>query len=227
MWSTSSRRSGFIEVKTALLSLVLLGGTVADSGSREVLERSRATTADFAEYEWMVERDEEGVSQDGWAAEYHRGHMHRIENPWRRVISNCETGETYSYEVSSGRVDQWTDKTNAICGISDRTGIESLVGFPSLTDAAFGPLDTIRISDARLTRTYQVNPQGALIRVDWFSTDGSRYPCFIQHPVAYSANLPAQDIFSVESLSKIVTPEQYQQVPKSVPPIGPSDKQCG
>ena len=207
-------------------AMALLAGSAADDGAQSVLDRSRTTTETYAAYDWMVERDLEGANGDAWTAEYHRGHWHRVENPWRRVISNCETGETYSYEVSSGLIEQWTDRTNAVCGISDRTGIKSVVRLPGLTDPVFGPLDVISVSDARLTRVYQVNPKGALIRIDWAATDGSRYPCFIQHPVAYSAELPAEDIFSQASLSQTVTPENYREAPKSVPPNGPSGNQC-
>ena len=213
-------------LRGALVAVVLLAGAGSGDGAQSVLECSRITADTYAAYDWMVERDQEGANRDAWTAEFHRGHWHRIENPWRRVITNCETGETYSYEISNGLIDQWTDKTNAVCGISDRTGIESVVRLPGLTDPVFGPLDVIRVTDARLTRTYQVNPHGALIRIDWAATDGSRYPCFIQHPVAYSAELPAEDIFSQASLSQTVTPENYREAPKSVPPNGPSGNQC-
>ena len=207
-------------------AVILLSGVAVDDGAKAVLERTRSSTTTYASYEWMTVRDEEGANLDGWAAEFHRGDWHRIETQWRHALTNCRTGDAYIYEVSSGTLRQFDDKQNATCGVTSAGGIESVERLPSVSIKPYGRLDFIRVTDARRIRNYQVDSRGLLVRADWFQRDGSRFPCLIQEPVAILRVLPAQDIFSVKSIAKAVTPERYRQNPMPATAKGPSGKSC-
>ena len=213
-------------LRGALAAVLLLSGAATSNSGESALARSRNTTATYASYQWMIQRDGEGANGDGWAAEFHHGVWHRIENGFRHALANCRTGDAYVYELSTGESHHFQDKLNANCGITSAGGIESAVRLGGLSTKLFGRLDVFKVIDSERTRHYEVNNFGALIRVDWFPRDGSRYPCLIQQPVAIFSKLPFDDIFSVKSLISTVTPEEYRHRPSRVSNTGPSGKNC-
>ena len=213
-------------LRSILAGILLLAGAPTVDGANAILARSRNSMATYASYQWIILRDAEGANLDGWSAEFHRGKWHRIENRWVHVLANCVTGDAHIYEISTGRTRQFRDEQNATCGITGFGDIESVVRLPSVSVKPFGRLDFIRVTDKKRIRHYQVDARGALVRVDWFQRDGSRYPCLIQEPLEISSVLPSPDLFSVNSLARTVTPEKYRHAPGVISSTGPSGSSC-
>ena len=197
-------------MRFAIVAIALTCGAT-DDGARAVLSRTKNTNATYASYQWMVQRDENGGDHDGWAAEFHRGDWHRIENQWRRAVANCRTHKGFILEVATGEI-QRLDASN-VCGVDDTVPITSVVRLPSIPASGYGALDVIRVIDEHRVRSYQVDRRGALVWVNWSPRDGLLYPCLTQESAAILTTLRADDIFTRKSLAVAATPSRYQQRP--------------
>jgi len=214
-------------LREALLLVVFLltpGATGDDA--RTVLDRTKTTAATYASYDWMTGRDEKGIANDMWVAEFREGNRYRAETVDFRAVVNCHTHEGYSLNVRSGELKR-DDTLYDECGVSTSGSIESVVRLPSVTSSAFGMLDVIKVTDATRIRYYQVDRRGVIMRSNWTARDGSPYPCIQAEPIARVATLPPGDIFSPKSLTTSVVATQYRRPPPVFPVTGLSGKRCG
>lgn len=82
-------------------------------------------------------------------------------------------------------------------------------------DSRFGPLETIRVTDLLNERIYSVDSAGIIVATEYFSRDAALKGCVQTEPMAIEQELPAADIFSVESLDRSFVPEKYRNGPEA------------
>jgi hypothetical protein len=186
----------------------------ADPRAQEVFDRTKAIRATYAIYDWNWRRGDDGRASLHWSAEFHRGSSHRMETPDLRAVAHCLTREATLFEIRSGSTHSHAWIANAICGIrSDR--IIHRLDWVGRKESRFGPLDTIRVTDLLNERFYSVDPAGIIVATEYFSRDAGLKGCVQTEPMAIEKDLPAGDIFSVESLERSVVPEKYRSGPEN------------
>lgn len=200
-------------------------GAAADDDPESVVTRTKTTTATYASYDWMIERDAEGAANDGWAAEFNAGDWHRVESASRRFLANCRTHVGYIYDVASDETVSDDTVWVGACGIYTGTQILSVDRLPGVTTKA-GAIDVIRITDRQRIRYYQVDARGVILRSNWTAANGSPAPCLQGEPIARLNTLPPGDIFSRASLARSVVAERYRKQPRTLPATGLSGKSC-
>ncbi|MES2097955.1 MAG: hypothetical protein V4459_14475 [Pseudomonadota bacterium] len=214
-----------LRLPLASLAATFIVGATGDDDPESVITRTKTTTATYASYDWMIERDEEGAANDGWAAEFNAGDWHRVENASRRVLANCRSHIGYIYDVASGETASDDTVWVGACGIYTGTQILSVDRLPGVTTKT-GMVDVIRITDRQRVRYYQVDARGVILRSNWTAANGSPAPCLQGEPIARLNALPPGEIFSRASLARSVVAERYRKPPKTLPPIGLSGKSC-
>jgi hypothetical protein len=126
---------------------------------RAVIERSRNPTTDYTAFHVdRVVGDNESSSST--SAEYHRGRLHRIETPGLRMLVNCETGATITYEIRAGRFGR-PSRLSGLCGIPDVEPVISSRPLPAET-GGFGRVDVVELTGPDFIRRYAVTRDGIL-----------------------------------------------------------------
>lgn len=208
----------------ALLLLCVLSGPAlakkrpakvpAEPKAQAVFERTKSIQATYALYDWNWRRGDDGQVSLHWSAEFHRGSLHRMETPDLRAVADCSARKGTLVEIRSGRTESHAWIANAICGIRSDKIMYSLE-YVGRTTGRFGPVDTIRVTDLLNERYYAVDEAGIIVATEYFSTDAALKGCVQTEPLAVRKELPAADIFSVESLAQSFVPEKYQRGPET------------
>jgi hypothetical protein len=186
----------------------------ADPRAQEVFDRTKAIEATYALYDWNWRRGNDGHVSLHWSAEFHRGSLHRMETPHLRAVADCSARKGTLVEVPSGRTESHAWIANAICGIRSDKIMYSLE-YVGRRNSRFGPIDTIRVTELLNERFYGVNQAGIIVAAEYFSTDSALKGCVQTEPLAVEKELPAADMFSVESLARSFVPEKYQKGPEA------------
>lgn len=126
---------------------------------RAVIDRSRNPTTDYTSFhvDRVVGDNESSTST---TAEYHRGRLHRIESPALRMLMNCETGATVTYEVRAERFGR-PSRLSGLCGIPDVEPVISSRVLPAET-GRFGRVDVVELTGRDFVRRYAVTQDGIL-----------------------------------------------------------------
>jgi hypothetical protein len=184
----------------------------ADSRAQEVFDRTKAIQATYALYDWNWRRGDDGQVSLHWSAEFHRESLHRMETPHLRAVADCSARKGTLVEIHSGRTQSHAWIANAICGIRSDKIMYSLE-YVGRRNSRFGPVDTIRVTELLNERFYGVDQAGIIVATEYFSTDAALKGCVQTEPLAVEKDLPAVDMFSVESLGRSFVPEKYQKGP--------------
>lgn len=180
----------------------------SDPKAQEVVERTHRTTATFSLYSWNDVPDE-GSIKDGWSAEFHKGHLHRMEAPQVRMVADCARMTGTRLIVSTGELLSDPSVAKAACGINTNFEIDSVEWLGRHT-SAFGVVDRVRVVAADATRTYDVLESGALATATYEDPVGR--PLVKNWAVAVLDNAP-DDIFTKESLARSAVPLEFQKEP--------------
>ncbi|HEX8513624.1 MAG TPA: hypothetical protein VF688_11035 [Allosphingosinicella sp.] len=186
----------------------------ADPKAQEVFDRTKNVRAAYALYDWNWRRGDDGRVSLHWSAEFHRGSSHRMETPDLRAVADCSTRKGTLLEIRSGLTQSHAWIANAICGIRSDKIIYGLE-WVGRKDSRFGPVDTIRVTDLLNERLYTVDEVGIIVATEYFSRDAALKGCVQTEPVSIEKELPAADIFAVESLERSFVPEKYQKGPET------------
>ncbi len=204
----------------------LLVGAQGEDDGWPVVQRTKTTRATYTAYEWNVVRDDEGNPQDGWAAEFHSGDLHRLEIAGARIVANCRTHEGHIYDVKAGETQDSDTIWLTACGIDTTDQIVAVDRLAPIADKS-GPLDVIRIKGGAWVRFYAIDRNGVIVRSNRIAANGSPSPCVQNRAVAILPTLPARDLFTRASLAKSFVPERYRQPPATPPLPGLGGAHCG
>jgi hypothetical protein len=127
-----------------------------------VIDRSKTTRANYSvTMTAEVVRDGQRVIE--LEAEFQQGALHRVEVPARRVLSNCDTGESYTYEIASARMESNVDQSDSVCGIA-------LAADPPISGRLLAPVtgdygraDVIELVGGNFIRRYAVTADGIIV----------------------------------------------------------------
>ncbi len=181
-----------------------------DQRADQAIMRSRTTTATYALYAWNHVTPADENPREEWAAEFHKGTLHRVETPRTRLVADCAAVMGTYFDVETGETGTNAQVARVACGISAARPIRSAEWIARVS-SRFGPIDRIRVTDDKVIRTYDVADNGALVSGTISDLDGTlRLDNFALDLVS---TLPSEDIFSKESLQRSVVPDQYKQRP--------------
>jgi hypothetical protein len=202
----------------AMLVQATLGLALAASALQEgsqdprataVIERTHKTTAIYSVYVWTTIYLPGRKPIEEWAAEFHRGRLHRVETPRDRVVADCSAMTGAHLQVATGRIDRGRQYALMACGIDQGEILGSQ--WLGRGDTEFGPADRILIRRSDGERTYDVNDDGVLIGET--ISDESGELRLKNRAIDLLATLPSDDIFSEESLGGSAVAEEYKQEP--------------
>lgn len=184
----------------------------SDKG-KAILERTKSTRATYALYSWTV-MEGAGGRRAEWGAEFHDGNRHRVETPGARVIADCASGAGAIHVVATGEVSRRDRIGDDACGIATGTAVASIRSLGKV-ETSFGPADRVEVTDASFVRTYDVSPEGVLLRSTYALRPGASGPmdALVSVAVAVEPTLPAADIFEVSSLDRFMIPHEYRRAP--------------
>ena len=179
-----------------------------------ILARTKTTRTTYSLYGWNRVTLTAGTAEEGWAAEFHSGNLHRVETARDRVVANCKTGKGFGYSVETKKPYEGAWIARTACGIDTNTPFEA-VEWQGIVQTAFGPVDRIRIVAGKLVRRYDVSPEGILLGAVFSDNEPGEPRRLLNWAVAVEKTLPGKDIFSRASLRRSVVPERYKRPPAS------------
>lgn len=100
------------------------------------------------------------------SGEFHSGVHHRMEDPDNRVVANCETREGHQFFKPDLSMNSGPEIAGGACGIGPYSA-DATVAFMGEIETKFGTASRVQITDAKFQRTYDVMPNGAIVRNEW------------------------------------------------------------
>lgn len=185
-----------------------------DPRALAALERTRTTRATYALYAWNWVKGSGYGTGPRWSAEFHRGHLHRVETPHVRLIADCSARTGTMLQVDSGKIESGAAIAGAACGIQSNSPVRALEWL-GRKESRFGPVDMLRVTDPADERIYAVDPSGVLVASEIFPRDKAAGYCLQQEPLAVERSLPAEDMFSQESLRTSFAAARFQAPPEA------------
>lgn len=196
-----------------MLALLLVGSWPAIGPAKPtakpdadgIIALTRNTTATYAAY--SVTHLFEPVPSQEQTAEFHSGHLHRVETPRDRVVANCETGEGYHFRLPEGTIRSDPSVAKSACGIdANRTLLSKQV--TAIKSGKFGVTWRLVVTDTYYIRGYDVTDKGVI--VGSFMRNNDENKTLLLHAEAYRVThtLPDEDMFSRESLNRSFLPRQ-------------------
>ncbi|HEY0130615.1 MAG TPA: hypothetical protein VGB57_04350 [Allosphingosinicella sp.] len=137
-----------------------------------------------------------------------------METPHVRVVADCATGTGSMLQVGSGQIESNSAIAGAACGINSNFPIRNLEWLGRKA-TRFGALDVLRVVDSGDERIYAVDNAGVLVASEIFPRGKGSGSCLQQEPLAVETTLPAEDMFSAESLHKSFAAARFQSPPKA------------
>jgi len=148
-----------------MLSGLLLGSSLGaqelPANVQAVLDRSRSTRTNYS----VVVTAEVSWDENRWTetqAEFQQGPLHRVEVARTRVLANCDTGQTYVYDVRAGHLVDPPADTGA-CGVAINADqvisgrlLEPVIG-------PYGRADVIELTGVNFIRRYAVTGDGIIV----------------------------------------------------------------
>lgn len=184
--------------------------TLVDPRVTAITARTRESRATYALYNWTrITRPGRDPIEE-WAAEFNRGAMHRVETPRDRIVADCAAMTATYYNVLTGEESTGSDIAKTACGI-DSTLPNVRSTWLGRSETQFGPADRILIERSDGIRTYAVADNGAIIAESITNPAGVRI--LTNAAVAVLPTLPADDIFSTDSLQSSVVPDEFKAKP--------------
>jgi hypothetical protein len=172
-----------------------------------VLALTRTTKATYSVCTWNVVTPTQEVHIEEWAAEFHKGVLHRVETPRDRIVANCATGKALYLSLITGEVSTSPSLAGVACGINANRVFTAKHMIARETRGAYGPVTRIELDDALNRRTYDVLDDGAIVAATTRDNDDTGVERVTSKTLSYSRSVPAEDLFSPESLKRSAVPE--------------------
>jgi len=130
-----------------------------------VIDRSFATRGSYR----LVTRVElvvDGRRSTDTTVEFRQGGMYRVENFLRRVLINCDTSETATYEIAAARIVSREDQSGA-CGVALHADPVQSARMLAPVTGPYGRADVFELTGADYVRRYVVTGEGIVIDNEW------------------------------------------------------------
>jgi hypothetical protein len=178
----------------------------------DVLERTKTTDATYSLYMWnrITLPGQDPVQE--WSAEFHSGHLHRVETPRDRVVADCLSRTGFALSVLTGKISEGPSVANAACGINTNKRFLA-AEWKGVVQTPFGKADRVRVVDQDNIREYDVSEEGILFRTTYTENEVGERLLLVVQAVNVVGILPNPDMFDAKSLSKSFVPEQYKIAP--------------
>lgn len=178
---------------------------------RAVVERSKETQATYAVYSWnRVQRPEGPVEE--WGAEFHSGHLHRVETPRDRLIADCAARTGTGLSLTDNKRFTGPQVAMAACGVNSNkrfVGAEYL----GVVQTPFGPAHRIRVADMEDVRTYDIRSDGAIVAAGIAANKVGKPEVLKAWAAEVSSSLPDPNMFDEASLARSYVPDRLKVSP--------------
>ena len=199
----SSKRYLFALLLAAGWSAIGPAKPAAKPGVDEIISLTRNTTATYAAY--SVTHLYDPVVSNDQTAEFHSGHLHRVETPLDRVIANCETGEGYHFRIPEGVTRSDPSVAKSACGIdANRTLLSKQI--TATRSGKFGVTWRLIVTDPYYIRGYDVTDKGVIVAAFVRNNDEEKTLLLQAQAYRVTPTLPDKDMFSRESLNRSFLP---------------------
>lgn len=176
-----------------------------------LIERTRTTDATYSLFLWN-RIDVDDVLSEEWSAEFHSGHLHRVETPNVRVIANCALQTGHMLDLRTGAQKSGPEVARGACGINANTKMQS-ARVRGMIDTSFGKARRIELIDEADVRVYDIAASGALLRTTYAAKASPEKYIIITEARAFSTDKPDPTMFSRASLNRSFVPDPYRQPP--------------
>lgn len=180
---------------------------------KAVIDRSKATQATYAVYNWN-ELPRDGQLIQEWGAEFHSGDKHRVETPRDRVIADCKTQTGAALSLVTGKTVEGPSVARAACGVNTNKAFTA-TEWKGLVKTPFGTADRVVLTDKDDIRTYDISPSGVIVRSTYVQNSPQAPLGLSSEAVSVLAELPAPDMFDKASLTRSYVPDRFKAAPGS------------
>ncbi len=135
------------------------------SDVQAVIDRSFATRGSYR----VVTRVElviDGRRSTDTTVEFRQGAMYRVENSFRRMLINCDTRETATYEIATARIVSREDQSG-VCGVALHADPVQSARMLAPVIGPYGRADVFELTGADYVRRYVVTDEGIVIDNEW------------------------------------------------------------
>jgi hypothetical protein len=178
----------------------------------KLIELTRKTDTTYALYMWNVISTTGKAPVEEWSAEFHLGHLHRVETPNFRVVADCKAMTGSFINVETGESGEGPKVAKSACGIdANQKILKARLLEEKITK--FGVAKSIEIINDSERRTYDISDQGILLGATIRNIDVPESLNLVNAAMHVDPALPEQNIFSTASLSRSVVPVKFRQSP--------------
>jgi hypothetical protein len=204
--NSSFRHTSKVFAALVCLSACDVSAEQIDPKALHVLELSRETQASFAVISEVTVAFEGMQKQSFVGGEFHSGDNHRIEDPNHRSIANCKLQTGYRLEVATMKLLEGQQAAIGVCGIGHRDGLTSL-RLLDVVEYKYGKAQRVEAVDSEFRRTYDVLPNGAIVRNIWQTNTPTASAVYQSEVVAYCEKALPESFFTKTSIEKKVLPD--------------------
>jgi hypothetical protein len=179
----------------------------------EVLRRTKTFEGTYSLYIWnrITLPNKEPVEE--WSAEFHLGHLHRVETPRDRLVADCRARTGIALSLMTGEFVEGPEVAAAACGINtnfDFAGIRWL----GRIETVLGTGERIRVMDRDNVRQYDVSDVGVLLATTYAENLSGQHVLLMATGFKLSADVPNVAMFDRNSLRASFVAEEYRTGPK-------------
>lgn len=192
-------------VAALVASAALVGSSAAiasiDRRAMKVVTLTRETSANFTVISDVYEDFGSSEPQKFVGGEFHAGALHRIEDSNNRVVANCQSRVGFQLSIPEAKINTGPEIANAACGIgyfSEDAAVEYL----GHVKTKFGRATRVRITFDGFVRTYDVLPNGAILRNTWRRNDASKTVVYKSEVRTFCAQALPESAFGRGSLKQ-------------------------
>ena len=201
MARSTLRQSSTLFVALASFFSCALAAEEIDPAALSVLAVSRETQASFAVISKVTVAFEGMQKQTFVGAEFHSSHNHRIEDANYRAIIDCNSQTGHRLDVATKKLVEGREAATGVCGIGHREGLTSLRLLDSV-EYEYGKAYRVEAIDDQFRRTYDVMPNGAIVRNVWQTNTPAAEAVYISEVIEYCEKPLPSVIFTKASINE-------------------------
>jgi hypothetical protein len=176
-----------------------------------VVARTKSPPSDYSLYQWTEVRPDDTSRFSFWAAEFHRGSLHRVETPMDRLVADCSAMTGTHLSLVTGETKSGRDVAETACGIDmANAGAPDYAG---RLDSGYGALDIIKLRKDQLDRVYWISPAGLIIQSEFRKGSDANDWVLRNWAIRVEMTSPSEKMFSPDSLSASFVPIHIQAGP--------------
>ena len=178
----------------------------------EVLTRTKETRTPYSLFLWTRVTPPGEAPREEWSAEFHSGHLHRVETPNVRLVADCRAGTGTAIQLDTGETTEGPEVARVGCGINTNRSFDR-AEHDGVIQTAFGPADRVRLIDEEMIREYDVSKDGVLVRTKFRANSEGQPQILLAETAALLREEPDPAMFDLESLERSFVPETYRRAP--------------